>query len=340
MNYNYNYRLGADEVHHIYLDVEFDGIIIERTYHQMLLSIGAVMLDDEGNECSRFYEVIKPYKFKTITKAVKRITRLEDNEILEARSFAQVMDDFIRWCLSYEKERKHIILYSFGPDDRKTMLHNAQVVDYDIEEFITPVLDLQRMLSKTITFQGKPLRKSISLNDALKAYGISSVVAHNALDDSIDLMMVHQAFLNHQQVDEAFIIDLVKRIAEKEIEKRQKARQRLTRMMRKRFGALKESLELDLTNPLLRTELKVFKELDPQFPYRFMKKSVCYEERYYPYASNRMMLVMHLRQPIPTLEIRVFIKRKKTSYVVELNHRNANIIDHIYAFEKSENVEV
>ncbi len=78
-----------------------------------LISIGLIAI---VNDCviDSYYSLIRPHRFHTLSKTVRRMTKLTDEEIKKAPDFRKVMNEinvFIKALNSpYE-------LYTFGPDD-------------------------------------------------------------------------------------------------------------------------------------------------------------------------------------------------------------------------------
>jgi inhibitor of KinA sporulation pathway (predicted exonuclease) len=71
---------------HIYLDAEFDAVKIKGKFQQAIISIGAVMLDDNGKELDQFYSLVRPMNFVRLTSVVYRMTHLNTHQIEHAKA--------------------------------------------------------------------------------------------------------------------------------------------------------------------------------------------------------------------------------------------------------------
>ncbi len=201
----------------VYMDAEFDGVRKGSRFIQCLISIGLIAID---NDCviDSYYSLIRPHRFHTLSKTVRRMTKLTDEEIKKAPDFRKVMNEinvFIKALNSpYE-------LYTFGPDDVRTLKHQAVYEGYGNISALTRFTDLQRKISNDIVYEGKVAADMFSLDDLKYIYGIGNKVEHNALNDAVDLYLIHEA-----NIRGAIQVDRLEIIAERRRQKVDDARKR------------------------------------------------------------------------------------------------------------------
>ncbi len=125
-------------------------------------------------------------------------------------------------------------MYSFGPDDRRTLLQECARHHCDPSLF-EGILDLQKQISAKVTYQNVLVSATLSLDDLKTAYAIEGAVEHNALTDASDLMRIHQASLL-QDPDRKAVQEIVERKLAKQREVAQKQQEKLLRIMKERFS--------------------------------------------------------------------------------------------------------
>lgn len=117
---------------HVYIDNEFDAVRIEGKYMQQVIAIGAWLCDDQYRRIDSFYSLIRPAGFYRLSPHVRRMTHLHDEEIRRASLFPSVADRFVQW-LSHHAHGGQVALYSFGPDDGRTLCSNAALYHHSSE---------------------------------------------------------------------------------------------------------------------------------------------------------------------------------------------------------------
>ena len=139
----------------VYLDLEFDKIHSTTGYVQGVIAFGACCR--YLGEIKTFYSLVCPKGFKKLSKQVKEITHLDNDEIKKAPKFQRVSLMFFNWLDALKQD---YILYSFGPDDRRTLLEDCkrnQVMD-DIYDDIE---NIQGVLSDSIIYKEKKLEDNL-----------------------------------------------------------------------------------------------------------------------------------------------------------------------------------
>lgn len=174
----------------IYMDAEFDAIRKGGCFHQCLISIGIIAMEAECVVDS-YYSLIHPKHFRALTHTVRNITGLNDEDIKRAPSFSKVMNEVNAFLDRFHNQYQ---LYTFGPDDVRTLKLQAGYEGYDRTQAFLEFIDLQRVISSEITYEDKIISATLSLDDLKYIYGINNKVEHNALNDAADLYLIHDAY--------------------------------------------------------------------------------------------------------------------------------------------------
>lgn len=314
---------------HIYIDAEFDAVRINRKFYQMVISLGAVMVDDQGTVIDEYYSMVKPYSFKRLSNIVKKMTKLSDTMILDARKLPEVEEEFKSWVYAREENLSNIRLYSFGPDDRRTLSQNCQALSLDAEGMFSGIIDLQKEISPLVTYQGATVSPTLSLDDLKSAYGIEGVVDHNALSDARDLMMIHQAVLQGKQPIESNVKEIVDRKIAKQQEVAERQRKRLSKLMKERFGGFKELRIPIRFYPEVIEQFQMWEERDPNFSLHWKKDQVCEQGQCYAYEDLSMVMEVDIESEIPSVRLIIEGPSINMDKKYLLQYRNATMIENI-----------
>lgn len=312
---------------HIYLDAEFDAVRIQKKFQQAIISLGAVMLDQEGTIIDEFYSLVKPMAFKRLSHVVYKMTHLQNEEIQQANELPIVMAQFLRWIHTYEEDMDKVSFYSFGPDDRRTLIQNCHYYDLD-GEFFSRMKDLQKELSPKVKFQDQIISPTLSLDDLKSVYAIQGAVDHNALSDARDLMEVHCAYCLGKQQDSTQIVAIVNRKIAKQQEVAKKQRQRLARVMKERFEAYPKRLKI-LCYPEVIDQFRMIKERDHTFSLRFKEDHMVMDGDSYYYNDMKMVLELKLEDENPYVLLDISYHGRQLQKQFLLTYRNATMIEDI-----------
>ncbi|MEG0329513.1 MAG: exonuclease domain-containing protein [Longicatena sp.] len=316
-------------MYHIYIDAEFDAIKINKKFYQMVVSLGAVMADEEGNQLDTFYSLVKPYNFKCLTSVVKRMTKLNDEDILAAPSLVVVEHCFKTWVHRLTQDDEKLFLYSFGPDDKRTISQNCTALKIDEEGLFTKMKDVQKELSASVCYLDNVVSKTLSLDDMKAVYEIEGIVDHNALSDAIDLMKIHQAFLRKQQPSEAKIVEIVNRKARKQQQVQERQRRRLSLLMKQRFRVF----------PTLDVKLVFYQEIieyfhswedrDYHFSLHCKGSYIVIDTKKYLYEELLARLCVDIASEVPSVTMYFTYQNESFEKKFLLNYRNATSIENI-----------
>lgn len=323
-----NHKFKEAPMYRLYMDAEFDAVKIQRKFHQRVISIGAVISDVHGQELGRFYETVYPQQFQRLTRVVHRMTKLSDETIRSSRSLKDVMEEFSKWMYGIVKKRSQVQMFSFGPDDKRTILQHCTFENIDTKDIFQEVMDIQKLISPHVTYQGKIVSPTLSLDDMKLVFEIHGEVEHNALTDSLDLMAIHVAFDQHKAMNEENIQAIVNRKIQKQIESKKKQQAHFRKVMQERFKEYPRCIEVEFNQEIF-DQFQSWEMKDRYFKWHFKKNFVRLEDIDYPYTTISMKLSIDTNEELPsvTLDLKTEEQNIKKKYV--LSYHNATPIENI-----------
>lgn len=316
-------------MYYIYLDSEFDAVKINNKYHQMLISLGAVMVDVQGNEIDTYYTLIRPYGFTRLTRVVKKITQINDAMIVNAQKLDIVIQEFKHWVQRYVKDFEQICIYSYGPDDRRTLEQNCVSLKIDDEGMLSKMVDLQRLLSSNVCFQGTSISTTLSLDDVKMVYKIEGIVDHNALNDARDLMHIHQAYQRGISLDEEKVYEIMERKKKKALEVQEKQQQRLSKSMKERFKKYKKHSVHLIFEPEVVEQLRLWEERSINSCLHWKTDALEFNGRLYAYEQLMSDLCIDVEKSIPCVTLSFTYGKEVFEIHFLLKYRNATMIENI-----------
>lgn len=168
---------------YIFIDVE--ATLIYGKQH--VIEIGAIKWLPDGTTES-FSQLIRPYKFKRINPHIEKLTGITTMDLLNARSFKQVINDFMKWC-------NVGTMVTFGEFDRKVLEDEFKRNHLDVD-FLYPIVDFQQKYM--IEYQ---MKEQPSLSKLLDQYHITAEVKHRALADAYSLYQIFKEVNGEQLIE-------------------------------------------------------------------------------------------------------------------------------------------
>lgn len=316
----------------IYIDCEFDALRHQGKFMQCLVSIGAIACDEKGKPIGTFYSLMCPKNFRRLSSVVKRMTNLQTEKIKEAPSFPITINNFCRWLREVSQGTSYT-LYSFGPDDKRTLIAHSNYEHYTNTEWMN-IYDLQRELSSHIVYKNQIISPTLSLDDVKYAYDVAGDVNHNALNDAIDLMYCHQAM--HQKICHP---EHIKEIWERKEAKRlltiQKEKERLYQKLNERYA---RHHEMQYCVPMYHSVVENLIELQERqanFALKFYEKEFLYNEKTYAYQESKVVLQWHVLDEEPWIYVEFQFGTQVISYKRILRYGNASLFDGISKVAKN-----
>lgn len=311
---------------HVYVDAEFDAIKINKRFQQMVISIGAIVCDDQGDICSTFYETVRPKQYQRTSRVVLKMTGLNGDVIRSSKSLNQVLHNMNLWLKKIDEAPDHFIQYSFGPDDKRTIQQHCKIEQVEEGSLFNSMKDLQKPLSAGVTYQQRIVSPTLSLNDLKLVYRVDGVVEHNALTDAIDLMKIHLAYRRQQPCDEEQIRGIVQRKEVKKMLAKEKQQRRLCNVLRKRFSCVDKTVCVSLQSEVLE-QFHVWEAREEIFTLHFKKTYLSYGQQHFEYDLLKVQMRLNTKAVIPYVLLHFDYETISFEKKYVLHYKNATIIE-------------
>lgn len=139
-----------------------------------MIQIGAVKLNEQLEVCDSISIPIRPVHYVKIHPRIRKMTQLGPEELADAPSFLEAMDQFAAWC------GEDYALLTWGCDDVSVLKQNMDF--FDCKVVLPPLCDIQRLFSDV-----HKCRDRKGLKAAMEMLGIEpdeERFFHNALNDA------------------------------------------------------------------------------------------------------------------------------------------------------------
>ncbi|WP_322150606.1 3'-5' exonuclease [Paratractidigestivibacter sp.] len=165
----------------IIIDLEFTCVPKrERTLGlaNEIIEVGAVKLAADGRELGRFSCLVKPREATHVIGPVRRLTGIDDNDLVDARPLEEVVEQLVAWIGA---GRARMVAWS-GTDEWQLKTECA-AKGIDLSALPRRWLDIQRIYPRLMGTSGRAVR----LSEAADWCGISldNKHAHRGLDDAL-----------------------------------------------------------------------------------------------------------------------------------------------------------
>lgn len=176
-NYKYRYKKL------IFLDLEMN--YSKEVPQGEVISIGAIKTDSEGKIMDTFYSLIKPQSNTSLSERCMEITKIEQSELENSKSFNEVFKEFNTWC-----GRGKGLYIAWSTADARVLKFNNKIGGHKLE-IINQIRKNYWDFQKTFSYEYIKKNNVISLDKALKMFKMGfSGKRHNALDDAMNLYKV------------------------------------------------------------------------------------------------------------------------------------------------------
>lgn len=128
-------------MYYIIMDLEWNNSFMKSTqkFLNEIIEIGAVKLDENLNTVGTYSELIKPVISRKLRSRIKNLTHITNEEICSGRPFAEVTEEFEKWC------GDDCVVMTWGDTDIRTLLTNYKnFKNRESIDFIKKYVDLQR----------------------------------------------------------------------------------------------------------------------------------------------------------------------------------------------------
>ncbi|MBX2927463.1 MAG: exonuclease domain-containing protein [Saprospiraceae bacterium] len=159
---------------------------------QEIIEIGAIKLDDYGDEEDRFSRFVRPVVHPQLSFFCQKLTSINQVDINRADTFPRVIDHFIEWIGAEDGE--DYLLCSWGGFDKRMFVQDCQLhrLEYDWTESHINLKDQYH--------QFKRLRKARSLRHVVELEGFDFTgTYHRGISDAENLAKVFVKYLDMWQ---------------------------------------------------------------------------------------------------------------------------------------------
>lgn len=177
----------------IVFDLEATCFRLKKPPPPEIIEIGAVKLDAEGNEISKFQSFVKPVIAPRLSKFCTKLTGIRQEHVNHADEFDSVIFDFEDWIM--QDAQKVPILASWGRYDIQQLHMETQRIDHQLlhsYEHI-PLNEEHARINQ--------LQQPIGLSNALKLDNLEfEGTPHGALDDAINASRIFRRFVGQWKI--------------------------------------------------------------------------------------------------------------------------------------------
>lgn len=168
-----------------------------------IIEIGAVMLDENFNEISRYTSLIKPVLHPKMHPIIKEITKITDEDLQRERDFKTVIYEFFQWC------SEDYILCTYGNQDLMELQNNLEyhgIKSMDLGvRWTYPMLYID--VQKLFGLAQNENNEQCSLESAVRYLNlVQDREFHRALEDAVYTGQI-LAKLDRKLIDENYSLD-------------------------------------------------------------------------------------------------------------------------------------
>ena len=139
-----------------------------------MIQIGAVKLNGQLEVCDSISIPIRPVHYVKIHPRIRKMTQLGSEELADAPTFLEAMDQFAAWC------GEDYALLTWGCDDVSVLKQNMDF--FDCKVALPPLCDIQRLFSDVYKCRDrKGLKAAMEMLDIAPD---EERFFHNALNDA------------------------------------------------------------------------------------------------------------------------------------------------------------
>lgn len=313
-------------MYHIYFDAEFDAVRAHNKFQQAVISIGAVITDEDMAYIDEFYMLVCPKRFRRLSPVVKRMTHLSNEDIKQAASFSFMVEQLHAWIKTYTKD-DDFCTYSFGPDDRRTLVQNYKDNALDDHGIFSNMQDVQKEVSAHIFYHNTLVSPTLSLDDVKSVYDIAGAVDHNALMDALDLMEIHRAYRQGKPQNQQHIEDIVKRKEQKQIEVKRRQQEKLKRKMYEQFHPYDQIVFPVMFYSEVMEQFHIWEERDQTFQLKVRKHYIADAEYKFKLEMTSVTMQICLDREMPCVQITLQDQEQYVQKTYLLTYRNASSVE-------------
>jgi 3'-5' exoribonuclease 1 len=156
-------------------------------YVQEIIEIGALLVDDYGQEIERFNAFVRPSRHPNLSPYCKQLTGITQIDVNRAKHFPEVVNQFMDWA---EIDDDDYILCSWGEFDQKMLAADCRLHGFG-EAWLKHYVNLKGEYRRI-----KRLPKGIGLKKTVEIEGFEFTGDHHrAISDAENLAKVFVKYL-------------------------------------------------------------------------------------------------------------------------------------------------
>ncbi len=149
-----------------------------------IIEIGAVKVDGSYRVTDRFRELVRPELLPVLTAAVKKLTRISQEEIRMKDTLRAVLPRFLQWCGDDH------LFGEWGTSDELALRQNADAYGLELPEDLS-FRDLQEKFDRDYLYE----EQRCSLSRGVEIIGVRIKGAHDALYDCVNTALIFEKWM-------------------------------------------------------------------------------------------------------------------------------------------------
>jgi 3'-5' exoribonuclease 1 len=152
-----------------------------------IIEIGAVMVDSNGIEITRFQSFAKPKLYPLLSNFCKELTTIKQEDVDGADDLSDVLIRFIKWC-------DGSTLVSWGFYDKSQL--TKDLIKNDLEYLLGNIEDHKSLKHLYTQWKNIP-RKGVGVSRALRMEGLKfEGTPHRGIDDAINITNIFVKYID------------------------------------------------------------------------------------------------------------------------------------------------
>ncbi len=179
----------ADITQYVFFDFEMLCSNKGMSFENMeAIRLGAVKYNIKTKEISYFDQFIQPENSQPLSSFCKKLTGIDDKDLLRANPFSAVLEEFFTWVGGIKRSK----FFSWSNSDLSRLKLDAQrheISPRTIQKFEKRYVDFQAIFTKRVA------NTNLSVENALALYGLPFIgTAHNPMYDSLNTFRIYQSY--------------------------------------------------------------------------------------------------------------------------------------------------
>lgn len=197
--------------------IEERGFEENEDFSREIIQIGAIMLNEKGEEIDSYKGYIKPEFSKKMNPAIIKLTGITEYELQNSNTFEKAIKEFVDWCMAKGK----CLVFSWSESDYVQIYNEAKAKKISTQGNLEYILKNWWDLQAEFCIAVKKKRR-LSLRKALEMMGERyRGKVHDALADARNTVSLFHLLQNRKELEKRF--DLIGSINTSENWKKERA---------------------------------------------------------------------------------------------------------------------